>query len=37
MRAGTDTKLAVWIADPTDPRVGSLSLYSVSQFDERVT
>jgi hypothetical protein len=30
------TKLAVWIADPDNPRVGSLSLYSVAPFDGRV-
>ncbi len=30
------TKLAVWIADPNDPRVGSLSLYKVNTFDGSV-
>jgi len=32
----TGTKLAIWIADPDDPHVGTLSLYSVAQFDGRV-
>ena len=30
------TKLAIWIADPDDPRVGMLSLYNVSSFDAQV-
>ena len=29
----TGTKLAVWIADPSDPRVGKLSLYKVDSFN----
>ncbi|HEY7133121.1 MAG TPA: hypothetical protein VH440_12775, partial [Candidatus Limnocylindrales bacterium] len=32
----TGTKLAVWIADPDDPTVGSLSLYDVDPFNGRV-
>jgi len=32
----TGTKLAIWIADPDNPHVGTLSLYSVAQFDSRV-
>jgi putative zinc finger protein len=30
------TKLAVWIADPRNPEVGSLSLYDVDPFNGRV-
>ncbi|HEX5015309.1 MAG TPA: zf-HC2 domain-containing protein [Candidatus Limnocylindrales bacterium] len=29
----TGTKLAVWVADPDDPSVGTLSLYEVDPFD----
>ena len=29
----TGTRLAVWIADPSDPSVGKLSLYDVNPFD----
>jgi hypothetical protein len=32
----TGTKLAVWIADKNDPRVGTLSLYDVASFDAQV-
>jgi hypothetical protein len=32
----TGTRLAVWIADATDPSIGELSLYSVDQFDGKV-
>ena len=32
----TGTKLAVWIADDSDPRVGTLRLYSVQPFDAGV-
>src|SRR5262249_61234298 len=32
----TGTKLAVWIADEDDPRVGTLSLYGVNTFDATV-
>jgi hypothetical protein len=32
----TGTKLAVWIADRNDPRVGMLSLYDVASFDAQV-
>ena len=32
----TGTRLAVWIADATDPSFGRLSLYDVSPFDGRI-
>jgi Putative zinc-finger len=32
----TGTRLAVWIADPNDPTIGSLSLYVVDPFDGRI-
>ena len=32
----TGTKLAIWVADPSDPHVGTLSLYSVATFDGRI-
>jgi hypothetical protein len=32
----TGTRLAVWIADPNNPTVGSLSLYVVDPFDGKV-
>ena len=32
----TGTRLAVWIADPRNPDVGSLSLYDVDPFNGRV-
>ncbi|HEY7970112.1 MAG TPA: zf-HC2 domain-containing protein [Candidatus Limnocylindrales bacterium] len=32
----TGTRLAVWIADPRNPQVGSLSLYNVDPFNGRV-
>jgi len=32
----TGTRLAVWIADQTDPSIGRLSLYAVDQFDGQI-
>jgi len=32
----TGTRLAIWIANPSDPSVGQLSLYAVDQFDGRI-
>jgi cell division septation protein DedD len=32
----TGTRLAVWIADATDPKIGRLSLYVVDPFDGRI-
>ena len=32
----TGTRLAIWIADPSDSSVGLLSLYAVDQFDGRI-
>ena len=33
---GSGTHLAVWIADPQHPAVGSLSLYAVDSFDGKI-
>jgi hypothetical protein len=33
---GTGTHLAVWIADPERPNVGTLSLYAVDSFDGKI-
>jgi hypothetical protein len=33
---GTGTHLAVWIADPQHPNVGTLSLYAVDSFDGKI-
>jgi hypothetical protein len=33
---GTGTHLAIWIADPQEPGVGSLSLYAVDSFDGKI-
>jgi hypothetical protein len=33
---GTGTHVAIWIADPQDPGVGNLSLYSVDSFDGKI-
>lgn len=33
---GSGTHLAIWIADPLNPAVGSLSLYAVDSFDGKI-